>query len=126
MAARKSSAVTEKPVAAPTRTRKAAVPKVVEAAPVEQAAERPVLLLVADSSDGSRSTRKAPPSFKEPGDIWAVEVKRERVTTWRVQSFHATREQAEATVPKSIAKWGATEAQVIPAKVVLVEGTAAA
>ena len=36
------------------------------------------------------------------------------------------REQAEATVPKSIERWGATEAQVIPAKVVLVEGTAAA
>lgn len=78
------------------------------------------LLVVADSSDRSQSTRKAPPSFT-PGDIWAVEVKRATVPTWRIQSFHKTPEQAELTVPKSLERWGATEAQVIPARCVVAE-----
>jgi hypothetical protein len=61
-----------------------------------------MLMVTATSTDGQTSTRRATDGsvggITTPGSYWAVETKRDRITSATIAWFFATEEQAEAKV----------------------------
>lgn len=85
------------------------------------------LRVTAISSDGRRSSRRAPAGIKAEGEIFAVEITRVNLPEWRVNWFHPNKAEATAeakALPGRVRKDNSgdiVKARVIPAQAFFVE-----
>ena len=94
---------------------------------IDEVAVKRELRVTAVSSDGRRSSRRAPAGIKADGEIFAVEITRVNLPEWRVNWFHPTKAEATAeakALPGRVRKdksGDVVKARVIPAQAFFVE-----
>jgi hypothetical protein len=99
---------------------------VIETTDTDESVKRE-LRVTAVSSDGRRSSRKAPAGITTEGEIFAVEITRANLPEWRVNWFHLTKSEAAAeakALPGRVRKdksGDVVKARVIPAQAYFVE-----